>query len=72
MRYWFYENWRAHGHQARIHPAMCSFCNDGQGFHPDSGSDNGGWRGPYDNLDAAMQAAAATGANVSRCRQCNP
>ena len=30
MNYYFYENWVAEGHKARIHKAECSFCKDGK------------------------------------------
>jgi len=35
------ENW-AHGKPtARMHNALCSFCSDGKGIHPDASERNG-------------------------------
>lgn len=72
MKYYIYENWQAEGHKARIHNAECSFCNNGKGFHPDASDENGRWHGAFDSLEAALEAATNTGANVSKCKKCKP
>lgn len=43
MKYWAYENWRANGHQVRVHRAACSSCNDGRGLAGGTRADNGKW-----------------------------
>jgi len=70
MSYHVYENWVAEGHKARVHRSTCSFCNNGRGVHPGSGTRNGAWHGPFDTLEEAMIAAIDTGGNVSSCKVC--
>lgn len=72
MTFYVYENWRAHGHTARIHRSDCSFCQNGQGVHLDAGDENGRWSAPFDLLPEAEQAAQRMGAQVSYCQQCSP
>ena len=72
MSYYMYENWTAEGHKARLHVGDCSFCKNGMGIHPDAGERNGKWHGPFTEYDQAMQAAQATGGNVSNCQRCLP
>lgn len=43
MTYFVYENWRAHGHKAKIHTATCRFCNNGKGIQVNASDDNGTW-----------------------------
>ena len=71
MTYYVYENWRAHGHTARIHFAHCSHCSDGKGTHPGSGSDNGCWHGPFPTFAEALDEARTRG-KASRCKHCRP
>ena len=39
--FWAYENWRAHGHIAKIHRGECGSCNDGAGIHGGGQTPNG-------------------------------
>lgn len=70
MTYHVYENWTVH--KAKIHLSDCSFCNNGKGIHPDAGTSNGRWLGPFATLDAALRAAQATGEPISKCKFCRP
>ena len=72
MNYWFYENWVAEGHKARIHRSKCSFCNGGEGIHPGAGKHNGQWVGPFETVTCATEAAKRTDGRVSRCKFCCP
>jgi hypothetical protein len=72
MSYYFYENWVAEGHKARIHFGSCSFCNQGTGIHPGAGTKNGGWSDSYSSIKDAMAAAKKTGGKVSKCKFCRP
>lgn len=61
MAYWIYENWTAE-HKAVVHAGSCGHCNEGRGRTPNPlGEKNGRWHGPFPTLDAANQAARATG-----------
>jgi len=70
MTYHVYENWTVH--KAKVHFSDCSFCNNGKGIHPDAGTNNGRWLGPFPTLDEALHAAQATGEPVSKCKFCGP
>ncbi len=70
--YYFYENWVAHGHSARIHYSHCGFCNNGRGIHQTDSTRCGQWHGPFDSLKEATLAAKDTGANVTKCLICRP
>jgi hypothetical protein len=72
MSYWIYENWRANGHTARLHDAICPHCKNGKGNHPGSGDENGAWHGPFDTVEAAEYVGNGLGATVSRCKFCRP
>ena len=64
----FYENkiWN----KARIHYSDCSFCNFGEGIHPNANSDTGRWSEQFNSLDEVISAAIATGRKVSVCKRC--
>jgi len=71
--YWVYENWRARGHQARVHEGNCPSCNNGEGLrgrgtHPD----NGRWHGPFPSFEEANDFASAHSRAPSCCRRCEP
>lgn len=68
--FWAYDNW-VHDY-TKIHRADCSYCNDGQGMHPDSSDQAGEWLGPFGTIDEAMERAAGTGRAVSACQNCAP
>jgi len=70
--YYFYENWVAHGHTAKIHYSHCGFCNSGRGIHQTDSTRCGQWQGPFDSLNEATLAAKDTGATVTKCRKCRP
>ena len=70
MTYHVYENWTVH--EAKVHFSDCPFCNNGKGIHPNAGSNNGRWLGPFATLDEALQVAQATGEPVSKCEFCWP
>lgn len=70
VTYHVYENWTVH--KAKVHFSDCSFCNNGKGIHPDAGSYNGRWHGPFATLHEALQVAQATGEPVSKCKFCRP
>jgi F-type H+/Na+-transporting ATPase subunit beta len=72
MNYYFYENWVAEGHKARIHIAECSFCKVGKGIHPNASVRNGKWHGPYSSYQAVFAAVIETGRHISQCKFCNP
>jgi hypothetical protein len=72
MTYYFYENWRAHGHRAKIHFAECGSCQNGQGQQLHAGDENGKWHGPYGTVQVAYARAVATGARVLPCGHCRP
>jgi len=71
-KYYFYENWVAHGHSARIHYSHCGFCNSGRGIHQTDSTRCGQWHGPFDSLKEATLAAKDTGATVTKCLKCRP
>lgn len=72
--YWVYENWRAHGHQAKLHNSTCPFCNNGKGLSGGTRKDNGRWiaLGEFNNHLSASQHAKvmARGAKLEECRVC--
>jgi hypothetical protein len=72
MAFWAYENWRAHGHRARIHRAECGACNDGAGVQGGSTTPKGRWHGPFITVESAIEAATRTGAEVVFCMRCAP
>ena len=69
--YFVYENWTAE-HKAVIHHADCKFCNSGKGLHPNAGTRNGKWHGPFASYDQALHAAQGTGRPVRNCKVCKP
>ena len=75
MKYYAYENWRAHGHVTKVHDCDCSFCNDGKGMSGGTRADNGQWHhlGDFDSPDAALGAARAriTSGTVRLCGACS-
>lgn len=72
MKFYIYENWRAHGHTMRIHVGSCSFCRDGTGIHRETRGGNGKWHGPFDSYQNARSIADRSQAQVSDCRFCSP
>ena len=70
--YYFYENWVAHGHTAKIHYSHCGFCNSGRGIHQTDSTRCGQWHGPFNTLKEATLAAKDTGATVTKCLKCLP
>jgi hypothetical protein len=68
--YWVYENWRAAGHVAKVHQAVCGHCNDGRGQHGGTHPSNGRWHGPYESGITAMLAARGLGAFAMYCKNC--
>lgn len=71
MEYWTYENWRAHGHRAKVHFGHCGHCNHGQGTHGGGETPNGKWHGPFGSFDLAWNAVRG-GVPVSTCGICCP
>lgn len=69
--YWIYENWRAHGHVAKVHSAYCSHCKGGVGQAGGTDPANGRWLGPFATLQSAEAAGARTGSDVRRCGHCS-
>lgn len=73
MSYWAYENWRANGHQARIHRGDCGHCNEVSGQKGGTRSDNGRWIGPFSTAEEAEAAALQAGVTAPRrCNSCAP
>lgn len=72
MTFWVYENWRAYGHRAAVHRGACGYCNEGQGLHLGTRSDNGAWHGPFQTAGAALDEAARTDGEVRPCGSCAP
>jgi hypothetical protein len=72
MTYYVYENWRAHGHTARVHRSDCGMCKEGRGIHNAAGQENGCWHGPFSSLEDAVHAGRTRGAEVTYCRICTP
>lgn len=68
--YWTYENWP--NEYARAHISDCGFCNDGKGFHRDSGSLNGVWNGPFESLEEALAASKYPVMECSICLNGQP
>ena len=69
--YWIYDSWA--GNRARIHKGSCPRCNYGNGIHPGSSTESGGWLGPYADRDEAFQKATALGRKKTRgCNVCRP
>ena len=71
ISYYVYENWKAEK-KAKIHYGHCSYCNYGKGIHPEAGTRNGSWLGPFVSFSDAEQAAENTGRPVSVCKVCGP
>lgn len=75
MTYFAYENWRAHGHTAKVHRHDCPFCNEGKGLAGGTHSDNGRWLalGEFDTPDAAIASACTrtTAKTVRLCGACS-
>jgi len=69
--YFVYENWAAEN-KAVIHLGTCSFCNQGQGIHRNTGTRNGHWLGPFITYASAEKAAKETGRPIRSCKKCTP
>ncbi len=74
MRFYAYENWRAHGHRMTIHRGDCPFCNDGRGQAGGTTADNGEWHQLPESTDAETATAAArslrAAPTIRLCRRC--
>ena len=74
MKYFAYENWRAHGHVVKVHRADCPFCNNGRGLAGGTRADNGRWidLGACNNTEEAMDLATrrTTAPNLRSCGSC--
>lgn len=74
MRYFAYENWRAHGHITKVHRADCVFCNDGKGMAGGTRADNGLWidLGEFDQSGDAIAAAQSQirEGSIRPCAKC--
>lgn len=70
MEFWVYENWRARGHQARVHHGDCRFCNAGKGLHGGTRSDNGKWHGPFATANDAFTRAEDCATDARWCQAC--
>jgi hypothetical protein len=74
MRYFAYENWRAHGHVTKVHTADCPFCKGGLGLsggtRPDNGRliDLGDLLGVEEAVAAAKKSARESA--VKKCGVC--
>lgn len=72
MTYYVYENWRAHGHQSRVHRAECGQCNNGCGVAGGTRSDNGKWHGPYGTFNEADDVSRKLPGEHHLCKICRP
>lgn len=71
MSFYVYENW-THD-RARIHRAICGYCNDGRGTQVSSAERNGKWHGPFSDSDTATRVAASLKRTDTKpCRTCAP
>ena len=68
VRYWVYENWV--NDKAFVHESTCQFCNDGEGFHGVSVSNDGAWHGSFGTAEEALQFARNTGRGHVRSGKC--
>ncbi len=75
MKYFAYENWRAHGHITKVHRHDCPFCNDGMGMAGGTRPDNGQWLdlGEFERQEDALAAARTRVAQgtVRLCGACS-
>ena len=71
MNFYVYENWVAEK-KAVIHRGECSFCNNGDGIHPNiHGEKNGRWHGPFDSYEEARGfAEGLRDREVRDCKFC--
>jgi len=74
MKYFAYENWRAHGHITKVHTADCPFCKGGLGLAGGTRPDNGRWidLGNFYAVEDALAAAETTveESTIKRCGVC--
>ena len=69
MKYYVYENWLHN--KAVIHVGACSFCNEGEGSHINSGDKYGQWLGPFKDLGTARLTAINTKRKtILKCSYC--
>ena len=75
MRYFAYENWRAHGHIIKVHRHDCPFCNAGKGIAGGTRPDNGRWLdlGEFKTPDDAVAATRSRVAEgtIRLCGTCS-
>ena len=57
--FFIYENWAAGPHKIVLHRGSCGQCAHGKGRPPGHQADHAKWHGPYANLTAGRDAAAA-------------
>jgi 4-hydroxy-tetrahydrodipicolinate synthase len=57
--FFIYENWAAGPHKIVVHRASCGQCANGKGRPPGHSAGHAAWHGPFANLTAARDAAAA-------------
>ncbi len=71
MVYWVYENHPTN--KARVHKAVCVYCNDGAGLRRESRAPTGQWHGPYQDVIESRTIASNTGrTDVRDCKVCAP
>jgi hypothetical protein len=52
--FYFYINFpNSRNHTIQIHSGDCGFCQNGNGMHDSTNSENGFWAGPFPNLQQA-------------------
>lgn len=56
--------------KAILHLGTCSYCNHGQGIHPDKSGDNSVWHGPMDEASARTTARASGKKDIRWCSHC--
>lgn len=70
--WWVYENWTVKPTRARVHKAVCSYCNHGSGIHPNkTGEGKMKWWGPYSTWRKAWKVAQRLGReDAAFCKKC--
>ena len=69
--FYVYANW-THD-RARVHRAVCPYCNHGRGIHGTNNERNGKWHAPFSDGGAAYRFAHSTGrSDIAGCGYCEP